>query len=77
MIPDLTARRVGAYVVARPEKLSHAPRRAARSLVEAMGAPPAGLPPQLGTLRSTLDQRGAREPLLAFDWGVPNGEEFF
>jgi len=39
-----------------------------------MGALPAGLPPQLGTLRSTLDQRGAREPLLAFDWGVPDGE---
>jgi len=39
-----------------------------------MGALPAGLPPQLGTLRSTLDQRGAREPLFAFDWGVPDGE---
>jgi hypothetical protein len=39
-----------------------------------MGALPAGLPPQLGTLRSTLDQRSAREPLLAFDWGVPDGE---
>ncbi|CAO2040809.1 unnamed protein product [Urochloa humidicola] len=37
------------------------------------GLPP--LPPQLGTLRSaTLDQqRAAREPLLAFDWGVPSG----
>ncbi|OEL35760.1 Aluminum-activated malate transporter 9 [Dichanthelium oligosanthes] len=41
-----------------------------------MGALPVGLPPlppQLGTLRSTLDQRAAREPLLAFDWGVPAG----
>ncbi|CAN6280097.1 unnamed protein product [Urochloa humidicola] len=44
-----------------------------------MGAlPAAGLPPlpsHLGTLRSaTLDQqRAAREPLLAFDWGVPSG----
>ena len=41
-----------------------------------MGPPPAGLPPlppQLGTLRSTLDQRAAREPLLGFDWGVPTG----
>ena len=38
-----------------------------------MGLPP--MPPQLGTLRSTLDHRGgAREPLLAFDWGVPDGE---
>nr|CAB3447827.1 unnamed protein product [Digitaria exilis] len=39
-----------------------------------MGPLPAGLPPlppQLGTLRSTLDQRAAREPLLSFDWGVP------
>lgn len=38
------------------------------------GLPP--LPPQLGTLRSTtLDDRpGAREPLLAFDWGVAGGE---
>lgn len=44
-----------------------------------MGPLPAGLPPQLGTLRSTLDQRAAaREPLLGFDWGVPGasgGEE--
>ncbi|RLM78074.1 aluminum-activated malate transporter 5-like [Panicum miliaceum] len=41
-----------------------------------MGPPPAGLPPlppPLGTLRSTLDQRAAREPLLGFDWGVPAG----
>jgi hypothetical protein len=35
------------------------------------GLPP--LPPQLGTLRSMQDQRAAREPLLAFDWGVPAG----
>lgn len=47
-----------------------------------MGPLPAGLPPlppQLGTLRSTLDQRAAaREPLLGFDWGVPGagGEEY-
>jgi len=35
-----------------------------------MGALPAGLPllpPQLGTLRSTLDQRGEQELLFAFD----------
>ncbi|KAJ1280870.1 hypothetical protein BS78_04G265300 [Paspalum vaginatum] len=44
-----------------------------------MGPPPAGLPPLpplLGTLRSAVDQqRGAREPLLASDWGVPAGGE--
>lgn len=61
------------------EKIRHAPpcAAAARSLVEAMGALPAGLPPlppHLGTLRSTPDQRGAQEPLLGLDWSVADGD---
>ncbi|AQK74539.1 aluminum-activated malate transporter 9 [Zea mays] len=42
-----------------------------------MGALPAGLPPlppHLGTLRSTPDQRGAQEPLLGLDWSVADGD---
>ena len=37
-----------------------------------LGLPP--LPPHLGTLRSTPDQRGAQEPLLGLDWSVADGD---
>ncbi|KAL5212025.1 hypothetical protein ABZP36_022872 [Zizania latifolia] len=44
-----------------------------------MGLLPVAEPPELRSLRSTLDQRGLRDPLLSFDWGVPGaaarGEE--
>ncbi|KAG8072252.1 hypothetical protein GUJ93_ZPchr0006g43975 [Zizania palustris] len=40
---------------------------------------PVAEPPELLSLRSTLDQRGLRDPLLSFNWGVPGaaarGEE--
>ncbi|KAF0932506.1 hypothetical protein E2562_010402 [Oryza meyeriana var. granulata] len=41
-----------------------------------MGSLPVSMPPppELRSLRSTLDQRGGlRDPLLSFDWGVPGG----
>ncbi|KAL5208437.1 hypothetical protein ABZP36_032872 [Zizania latifolia] len=36
-----------------------------------MGSLPPAVPPELRSLQSTLDQRGLRDPLLSFDWGVP------